>query len=203
MRLTSLVDIVRVRRTWRGTTESGQLPVFMAFQPVSPVRVRRLAHENHWEELNAESTHLLWRHPAGTPSSDITIQGQSVFLVGDTCSIQSSTGTATHPHSARPRSLPGERTATASGVVRTAIVEGTTGWTVAVNKSKFRAYLVGNGGRHWRRPPTHSSPHQCAGGSVTLAVLPFGSGQPPQEIEYTTCTQGAGGPLATEVRLRR
>jgi hypothetical protein len=176
-----------------GTTESGQLPVFMAFQPVSA------GPSDGWlMKIAADRTLKYLTYFGGTGRDtirDITIQGQSVFLVGDTCSSDlpqapPRTATCAAAFVARANS-------DGSGVVRTAIVEGTTGWTVAVDQ-ELRAYLVGNGAALATSPDAFQ-PSPGAGGSVTLAVLPFGSADPPQ-IEYATYA-GAGGPLATEVRL--
>lgn len=176
-----------------GTTESGQLPVFMAFQsvPAGP--------SDGWlMKIAADRTlkYLTYFGGSGRDTiRDVTIQGTSVFLAGDTCSPD------------LPQAPPRAATCSAafvarvnsdgSAVVRSVNVEGTGGWTVAVDQ-ELRAFLVGNGSA-FATTPDAFQPSPGPGGSMTLAVLPFGTTDPPR-IEYATYA-GAGGPLATEVRL--
>jgi beta-propeller repeat-containing protein len=176
-----------------GTTGSGQLPVFMAFQPTPAGQS-----DGFLMKIAADRTLNYLTYFGGTGRDmvrDITLQGTTVFLAGETCSPDIPNA------SPRPSSCNGGFIARlakdGSGVVRTTVVEGTNGWAVAVDAEQ-RAFLVGNGAA-FATTPDAFQPSPDPIGSMTLVMVPF-EGPDAGRVQYATYA-GRGGPFAIAARV--
>ena len=176
-----------------GTTSSGQLPIFMAFQPTPAGQ-----NDGFLMKIAADRTLKYFTYFGGSGRDtvrDITLQGTSVFLAGETCSPDL-------PH-ASPRAAAcnagfvARLASDGSGGDRTTVVEGTNGWAVAVDAAQ-RAFLVGNGSA-FATTPDAFQPSPGAVGSMTVAMVPF-EGPEATRVQYATYA-GAGGPFAIAARV--
>ena len=131
--------------------------------------------------------------------STIALQGNSVFLSGDTCSsdLPQAPPRAATCAAAFVTKLAGD----GSAVHGTAIVEEMNGRAMAVDAHN-RAFVTGNASPSFTPTPDAFLPSRGAGDYAVLVMLAFDEAGPPR-VEYATYVGTVGGPVPGHASSRR
>ena len=168
-----------------GSTESGDLPVIGAVQPVSG------GSADAWLMKvgnDGSIKYLTYFGGTGVDSPvDMAIQGSSVFLLGNTCSPD--LPSAPLPNATCNAAFVARIAADGTALTRTTIIEGMTAYAFGVD-AKIRAFVVGYTQPSFRLTPDAFQSTSDSFGSPTLAVLDLDA--PTPAVEYATTLVEAG-----------
>jgi hypothetical protein len=175
-----------------GTTDSGDLPTTVAFQPSS-----RGESEGWLMKIGADGALKFLTYYGGSRNDSIqnlVVQGSSVFVSGSTCSADLP-GAPLRPATCNA-AFATRIAADGSGIQRTGVIENLTAAALAVGPDS-RAYVVGHPSTSFAATPGGFQTAPGAGGSAALAVVPLG-GTGTSSVEHATYL-GAAGPFVRAV----